>query len=600
MSDRIQTITTLAVLLAGTLFWGNISGCESSEDDQSKSIGGGAANQTKSENPWFIEIANQSGLDFVHTTGATGEYFFPEIAGSGCGLFDYDNDGDLDIYLLQAFPLSDVNELASPDEIKGSNLRGKNRLYRNDLKINTDGSTQITFVDVTDQAGVGDQGYAMGMAVGDIDNDGDLDLYITNFGSNILYINNSDGTFTDVSSSAIDSENRWSTSAAFFDYNNDGFLDLFVTNYVNFSLRENKICHSAGGRRDYCGPQTYNPVSDRLFVNNGDGTFRDVTEEAGINLAFGSGLGVMCADFNNDNWPDIYVANDGNANQLWINQTDGTFINEALLAGAAYNADGMSEAGMGVSGGDFDLDGDLDIFISHLLGEHNTLLVNDGNASFDDRTEQCALASMSWPYTGFGTQWVDIDCDGDLDVFVANGAVKIVEELVAQSNPYGNPNQLAINSGPPDFKFSIATSRDGDALDLVETSRGAAFGDIDNDGDVDILISNSDGPVRLLINQTGNTKSWIVFRLKAKGGNLDAIGADVKLLRNTLGNLHRFVHADSSYLSTNDLRIHFGLGEDRSDQTIEVLWPSGTRERFTNLSPMQFHIVIQGSGEELP
>ncbi|MCH8824267.1 MAG: CRTAC1 family protein [Planctomycetes bacterium] len=573
-----------------------ISGCESSEDDPSIRD----ANHGGIEKPWFIEIAEQSGLDFVHTTGATGEYFFPEIAGSGCGLFDYDNDGDLDVYLLQSFALTDIDEQALPSEIKASKGRGNNRLYRNDLQTNADGSTQIKFVDVTDQAGVGDQGYAMGMAVGDIDNDGDLDLYVTNFGPNKLYLNNADGTFTDVSAAAIDSEDRWSTSASFFDYNKDGYLDLFVANYVNFSIRENKICHSAGGRRDYCGPQTYNAVPDRLFANNGDGTFRDVTEEAGINLAFGSGLGVMCADFNNDNWPDIYVANDGNANQLWINQGDGTFINEALLAGAAYNADGMSEAGMGVSGGDYDLDGDLDIFLSHLLGEHNTLLVNDGNASFDDRTEQCALASMSWPYTGFGTAWVDIDCDGDLDVFVANGAVKIVEELATQANPYGNLNQLALNSGPPNFTFTNTTSQAGVALELVETSRGAAFGDIDNDGDIDILISNRDGPVRLLINQISNERSWITFSLIAKEGNPNAIGADVKLIRNVRNNLHRYVHADSSYLSANDLRLHFGLGADKSDQTIEVLWPSGLHERFTKLSPMQIHKIIQGRGEVLP
>ncbi len=538
---------------------------------------------------WFVDIAKVSGLDFVHTSGATGEYHFPEIAGSGCGLFDYDGDGDLDVYAIQSFPLGG-----------GSNVEGRNRLYRNDLVVGADGVASPRFVDVTDESGVGDGGYGMGLAVGDYDNDGDLDLYVTNFGPNTLYRNNGDGTFTNVSNVAIPPEDRWSTSCAFVDYNRDGYVDLFVTNYVNFSLLENKICYSPGGRRDYCGPQSFDPVSDRLFVNNGDGTFRDATVEAGIDLAHGSGLGVVCADFNRDGWPDIYVANDGNANQLWLNQRDGTFENVALLAGAAYNASGMAEAGMGVTAGDFDLDGDPDIFLAHLFGEHNTLLVNDGTASFDDRTEQFALASMSWSYTGFGTEWADLNNDGYVDLFVANGAVKIVEQRADEPYPYGNPNQLIVNLGPPNFGFEDVSDRAGAVFELIETSRGAAFGDIDNDGDIDILVSNSNGPLRLLRNEIGSRNSWLSLRLVGNGSSRDAIGAEVRLIRPQGPDLVRRVHSDGSYCSANDLRTHFGLGDDRGPQTVVVAWPSGLTERFSGLPAMQQVDLHEGDGEARP
>ncbi len=536
--------------------------------------------------PWFVEVAAECGLHFAHTSGATGAFYFPEIAGSGCGLFDYDGDGDLDVYALQAY------DFDRPDAAG----RGRNRLFRNDLSTGPDGRPRMRFVDVTDEAGLGDDGYGMGCAVGDYDNDGDLDLYVTNFGPNRLYRNNGDGTFTDVSAFAVPSEDRWSTSAAFLDYDRDGALDLYVANYVNFRLHENKICYSPGGRRDYCGPQSFDPVTDRLFHNNGDGTFADVTAEAGIDRAAGSGLGVVAADFNGDGFPDIYVANDGNANQLWVNQGDGTFRNTALLAGAAYNADGMAEAGMGVSASDFDRDGDEDIFLSHLQAETNTLLVNDGVGRFDDRTEDFSLAALSRSFTGFGTEWADLDGDGDLDLFVANGAVKIVEQRAADPYPYGNPNLLLRNTGEPAFVFEDAAALGGPALAVVETSRGAAFGDLDNDGDIDILVSNSNGPLRLLRNEVGHHHAWLALRLVGTASNRSAIGAVVTLRRPGRRPPRRRVHADGSYLSVNDLRVYFGLGNDRRPQTVIVAWPSGRVERFDDLPVGRQHELREGKG----
>ncbi len=546
-------------------------------------LGGCGASEPEAGPPaaWFVDRAAEAGLDFVHDSGARGAFHFPEIAGSGCGLFDYDGDGDLDVYALQAHPLP------GPDG-------GRNSLYRNDLT----GDGRPQFVDVTEEAGVGDGGYGMGMAVGDYDNDGDLDLYVTNFGPNRLYRNEGDGRFTEVT--AIPVEDRWSTSAAFVDCDGDGWLDLFVVNYVNYSVRENKVCHGPAGRRDYCGPESFDPVPDRLFRNRGDGTFEDVSIAAGIDRAFGSGLGVVSADFNGDGAPDLYVANDGNANQLWINRGDGSFEDTALLAGAAYNADGRAEAGMGVTAGDFDGDGDEDVFLSHLDGEHNTLLVNDGRGGFDDRTEDFDLAAVSWPYTGFGTGWADLDGDGFLDLFVANGAVKIVGHLATAADPYGNPNLLLRNLGPPEYGFADVSREGGSVLGLVETSRGAAFGDVDNDGDTDILVSTRDGPLRLLLNEASPGRSWLGLDLTGHPSNRSAIGAVVRLVRDGRPGTARRVHADGSYCSANGLRVVFGLGDDRRPQTVIVEWPSGRRERFEDLDPGTPISLREGSGEAVP
>jgi enediyne biosynthesis protein E4 len=542
---------------------------------------------------WFVDISQQTGLDFVHTTGSSGEYYFPEIAGSGCALFDYDGDGDLDVYAMQAHPLDP--RLATN---RGDAPAGMNRLFRNDLQPIGQGRFAPKFVDVTRQSGVGDTGYGMGCTVGDYDNDGDLDLFVTNFGPNVLYRNNGDGTFENVTTSAISAYNRWSTSASFFDYDKDGFLDLFVTDYVSFHPAENRKCHSRSSRRDYCGPSAFEPVSDHLFHNEGDGTFTDVTVESGIDRTFGSGLGVVCADFNGDTYPDIYVANDGNANQLWINKRDGTFANNALLGGAAYNAEGIAEAGMGVTAGDFDTDGDLDIFLAHLVGEHNTLLVNTGDGLFDDRTDSAMLGAMSRSQTAFGTRWFDFDGDGDLDLFLANGAVKIAEECAHLDYPYPYPNQLVRNSGPPAFTFEDVSDRAGSAITLAEVSRGAAFGDVDNDGDPDILVSNSNGPLRLLRNDVGDAQSWLRLRLIGSTSNRDGVGSVIRLTRPNVADLIRRVHADGSYCSANDLRVRFGLGHAAGPHSVTVAWPSGKNERFDNLAADVLVTLREGQGTQ--
>ena len=325
-----------------------------------------------------------SGLDFQHVTGGTGEFYFPEIAGAGVALIDYDGDGDLDVYLLQGNVLEPAKRLGDALFPPTEGYPPGNRLFRNESIP----GGELTFVDVTAIARVGDEGYGMGTAVGDFDNDGNADLYVTNFGANVLYRNNGDETFSDVIAWAGVDDPRWSTSAAFLDYDGDGDLDLLVVNYVGFTLNGNKECFIVTGGRDYCGPQTYHAVPDRLFRNEGEGKFSDATGEAGIGAAFGPGLGVSTADFNGDGWPDIYVANDGAANQLWINRGDGRFEDVALMAGAAYNDKGAAEAGMGVSAGDFDADGDMDLFLTHLIEETNTLYRNDGGGLFSRRDQR--------------------------------------------------------------------------------------------------------------------------------------------------------------------------------------------------------------------
>ncbi|NIM12654.1 MAG: hypothetical protein GTO45_11115 [Candidatus Aminicenantes bacterium] len=523
----------------------------------------------------------------------SGELYFPEMTGQGGGFFDYDNDGDLDVYLIQGCMLGPGKTLKDA-LFPPRDPNPRDRLFRNDLTINKKGERVIRFVDVTDKSGLKITDYGMGVAAGDFNNDGWIDLYITNYGPNRMLFNNG-GTFTDVTVKTGTGDELWGTSAAVFDYDRDGWLDLYVANYVHFDIIKNKRCFAKNSRRDYCGPSAFFPQKDRLYHNKGDGTFEDVTEKVLINYRPGSGLGVIITDANGDGWLDIYVANDGQANQLWINNQGKSFRDDALFAGAALNLDGHAEGSMGVSAGDFDGDGDEDLFMTHIMGETNTLFVNNGKALFEDRTISVGLSAASFPYTSFGTGWIDYDNDGWLDLFIVNGAVLLIESLARAGDPYPlhQPNQIFRNEKGK--RFTDITSRGGEDIALSEVSRGAAFGDVDNDGDIDVLVINNNGRVRLLENKTGHQKKWLGLRLIDPEKKRDMLGTRVALKRNGKPTLWRQVRSEGSYCSTNDPRIVFGLDNSDAVDTIEIFWLDGTKEVWQKPIPMKYTTLIKGS-----
>ncbi len=544
-----------------------------------------------SQAPLFREAASETGLSFHHFTGATGEFYLPEIMGAGAALFDYDNDGDFDVYLIQG---TTFDEKTKPGETKFPPPKGwkpGNRLFRNDLIP----SGKLRFTDVTEKAGVGYVGYGMGAAMGDYDNDGDIDLYVTNFGSNVLYRNDGKGAFADVTREAGVDDPRWSSSAAFVDYDRDGDLDLFVCNYIDFTVKGVKRCFAPTGEPDYCSPAAHRPVPDRLFRNDGGGKFADVTQSSGISAAFGPGLGVTCADFNGDGFVDIYVANDGAANLLWINKGNGTFEENGLISGAAYGADGVARAGMGVTAGDIDNDGDEDLLVTNLTREGSTLYRNNGKGQFDDATIEFNLAQASFLSTGFGVAWFDYDNDGWRDLFAANGAVTLLPALRGQPYPFHQRNQLFHNEGGKSFRE--VTNSAGPALQLSEVSRAAAFGDVDNDGDTDILVANNNGPARLLLNQAAARRHWLQVKLIGVKDNRDGIGARIAVIRKNAQPLWGRVHTDGSYLAASDPRVHFGLGSETSVEAVGVVWPSGAREMWTNVKVDALNTLRQGAGE---
>jgi len=496
-----------------------------------------------------------------------------EIMGSGAALFDYDRDGDLDVYLVQS-----------------AGEQG-NRLFRNELVP----SGKLRFTDVTTQSAAGLKAYGMGVAAGDYDNDGFPDLYVTNFGHNVLLHNNGNGTFTDVTAQAGVDDDRWSTSAAFVDYDRDGRLDLFVLNYLDFTLQGNKRCFAPTGEPDYCTPSMYKPVTARLFHNEGGGRFKDVTVAAGIAAARGPGLGIACADFNADGWPDCYVANDGMANLLWLNQGNGAFREAALERGAAYAEDGAARAGMGVTAGDFDNDGDDDILVTNLRREGATLYRNDGKGNFFDASLQFGLGPLTFPFTGFGVEWFDYDHDTWLDLFIANGAVTRLESQRGQPHPFRERNLLLRNEGEGK-RFRDLSAEAGPALAPEEVSRSVAFGDIDNDGDLDVLVTNNNGPVRLLLNEATHGRPWLELELEGVKCNRMALGARVALHRTGQRPLWRRVHTDSSYLCANDPRVHFGLPDAAGLERVVVRWPDGSREAWPVARPNTLLRLRQGTG----
>ena len=529
----------------------------------------------------FREAARETGLIFRHLPDTSDQFRLPEIMGSGVALLDIDTDGDLDVYFLQGTVLEEGSDTGD-----GTN-RGS-RLFEN--RIVPDGA--LSFADATERSGLGFKGYAMGAAVGDYDGDGDPDVYVTALGPNAFFRNRGDGTFEQVDGPQ---DRRWTASAAFVDFDLDGDLDLAFANYVDFTVRNNKQCFSPTGARDYCNPTVYNPVPDRLYRNDG-GRFVDVSGAAGLGAAFGNGLGVAASDFDNDGMPDLYVANDGTPNQLWINRGDGSFENTAMLAGAAVNADGRAEAGMGIAVADFDADGDDDLLLTHNTLETNTLYLNNGSGLFLDATNRFGLGSHSMPFTGFGLAWEDFDHDGDLDAFIANGAVTVMEALRGEPHPFRQDDQYF--RGRPDGFDPVAGTHVWGALEPL-VGRGLATGDLDLDGDLDVVVSNNNGLARLYLNRTDGNR-WIRIKLYAPGGNPNGIGARVRLRFADGTSAWRRMHRDGSYLSSNEAAVHFGLGDAAEIGAVEVRWPDGVHERFAPPESATTATLRRGEGSPVP
>jgi hypothetical protein len=575
-----------------------LAGCAGERPGKAGATAGSAASDV------FVEVASSTGLDFVHFNGMSGERYLDEITCGGAALFDFDNDGDLDAYLLQGKMLGEGKTLS--DALvppRHPTLAG--RLYRNELAGPAGGGARgrLLFTDVTEPAGLRPGAYGCSVATGDYDNDGWVDLYLGNLGRNQMLRNNGDGTFTDTTDATGAGDELSTAAVVFFDYDRDGWLDLAVGNYVDFAHPSPPLCRDLTGAQGYCGPGAYAYQPDRLYRNRGDGTFANTTVESGLaGQRSLPALGLVADDLDGDGWQDLYVANDGEPNDLWINRRDGTFVEEGLPRGAAVNRHGESEASMGVDAGDFDNDGDSDVFMTHLIRETNTLYRNDGTGNFEDATLPSGLGPPSLPFTSFGTGWLDYDNDGWLDLLVVNGAVSLLHALVERRDPFPlhQTKQLFRNRG--DGTFADATAEGGAAFELSEVGRGAAFGDVDNDGDTDVLVANNNGPARLLLNQLGHRRRWLGVRLVAGSPPRDQLGARAVLRRSGLPSLTRRVHTDGSYASANDPRVLFGLGDDpRFDALleIEVRWPDGSSESWSDLPLDTYSTLRQGSGRSL-
>jgi hypothetical protein len=525
----------------------------------------------------FKDVTQQVGLDFIHFNGMSGQHYFPEMTGGGHALFDFDNDGDLDIYLVQGNMLG-AGKTLEDALFPPVSAPITDRLFRNDLISNGEASGKLSFQDVTEQSGLQMTGYGMGVTSGDYNNDGWTDLYVTQYGNNHLLRNNGNGSFSDVTGESHSADDQWGTSAAFFDYDRDGWLDLYVANYVKFSIGDNKTCYAQSSRRDYCGPAAFEPLHDRLFHNLGNGKFEEVSDQLLVGYQPGASLGVITADFNQDGWIDIFVANDGQANQMWINQKGEKFINNALFAGTAVNIQGRAEASMGVDAGDFDRDGDADLFLTHLMGETNTLYSNEGRGLFEDRTLFYGLGSNSFPYTTFGTGWLDYDNDGWLDLLVLNGAVLELESLTNKNDPYPlhQPNQLFHNEAGKGFS-EVDYAADSPLRDSY-VSRGAAFGDVDNDGDLDVLVYNNNGPARLLLNIAKKTRPWMGLRLTGTNSRRDMLGTEIYLAENGKSQQWYRAGTDGSYCSANDPRVLLAYPDEPQGKSLLIRWPDGSQE----------------------
>jgi hypothetical protein len=565
--------------------------------DASRVHGGVIRGKNTSRGEIFTDRTREAGIDFVHFNGVCGQHYYHEMMGPGVALFDYDNDGDLDVLLLQGCMLAPGKTLADAwfPPVGSGPLRG--RLFRNDTVVHPDGTRTLKFTEVTEESGLDARGYGMAAAAGDFNNDGWVDLYITYYGFSQLWRNNGNGTFTDVTRESGTNVPGWGSSASWVDFDRDGWLDLFVANYINFRFEDNKKCLGKNSVPDYCGPLSYDPLPNHLFRNRRDGTFEDVTARSQIGREFNGALGIVCADFDEDGWMDLYVANDGRPKQLWMNQHDGTFKNVAMLAGCAVNTDGEPQSSMGVDAADFNNDSHEDLLVANLIGEYADLYVNDGKAMFDDRSFDSGLAKATSPYTIFSIGFLDYDNDGWLDVFFAGGAVIDLEarKLAGDRYPLGLPKGLLHNTR--DGRFEDATSGAGQTFPLLEVSRGVAFGDIDNDGDTDILLANNNGPTRLLVNNLGHRKHWLGLRMIGEKVNRDMLGTRVAVFRANGSTLWRRVRTDGAYASSNDPRLLFGLGDSPEFSKVRAYWVSGRVEEWTGLAPDKYATLREGSGK---
>ena len=523
--------------------------------------------------PIFVDATESAGVMFEHTDGRSGKRLFNEFLGSGGGFFDYDGDGDLDIYLVNG-----AMQTGNPQDKMPHNV-----LYRN----NGDG----TFKDVTKDAGVGSPAYGTGATVGDYDNDGDLDLYVTNFGEDQLFRNNDDGTFTDVTKQAQVGNPNWGTSCAFADVDNDGDLDLYVANYAAYTPKDDKRCDERGVHV-YCGPHAYPPVHDTFYKNNGDGTFTDVSSlYRPSDLIPMHGLGVTFGDYDTDGDVDLYVANDQDPNFLFQNEGKGKFLEVALISGVCYNDMGKEEAGMGTDFGDYNNDGQLDLTVSNYQTETNTLYHNHDTDFFIDNTIASGIAEVTHGYLGWGIKFFDYDNDGYQDIFVANGHLMDNISVLEKHVTYPQRNLLFRNLGDGTFA-NVMSQKDG--LALKKVSRGAAIGDYDNDGDLDILVTNCNQRPDLLQNAVGNKNNWIQIQVVGKKSNRSGIGARIKVVTGTHVQ-YREVQSGGSYLSFHDLRTHFGVGKAEQIDLLEIRWTTGKIDSGVNLPTNQRYLAVEGS-----
>ncbi|MCU1288525.1 MAG: ASPIC/UnbV [Acidobacteria bacterium] len=530
--------------------------------------------------PQLVDVYKQTGINFTHTSAPEKKYIVESMSG-GVLLIDYDRDGWQDIYFTNAPTV----------EMALKNQKSKSLLYRN----NRNG----TFTDVSDKAGVGFPGYAMGGAVGDYNNDGFPDMYITCLGGNVLYKNNGDGTFSDETKKAAVADGRWSAGAAFGDYDGDGFLDLMVTNYVDYKLSDlpnfgaQPTCKFRGVDVQ-CGPRGLKGAGDSLFRNNGDGTFTNVTKDSGMDDPGGFyGMQPVWSDFGNTGKLDLYVANDSTPNFFYRNTGDGKFAEDGLITGTAVSGDGSEQGSMGVAVGDYLHNGNFSIYTTNFVDEYNTLYRNNGKYDFLDVSFAAKVAQVTRPYVGWGTGFFDLDNDTWLDLFVVNGHVYPQMDQISSGSKYKQGKILFINNG--DGTFCEATKQGGAALSELRVSRGAAFGDLDNDGQIDIVVEDLDSTPMILKNEGDQSNRWITLELGAKTGNPLAIGARIKVTAGSIVQIEE-IRSGGSYLSQNDLRVHFGLGKAAKADSVEIRWNSGKTETIKDVAADKFYAILEGEG----